>query len=138
MARQLVKLKFTGVASSSRPGLYLVLLNTRRPSSSLRNGTPFEEAGFWGRDASHTRGRSSSASRRYLGDRSLRRPRRSCRNCMGRGTYAGTVWIVRATIWAGISQDAYDSSTTARELFLRLFACKTFLRSRSDFGVTST
>src|SRR5437879_2222117 len=38
----------------------------------------------------------------------------------------------------GLLLALHDSSTVAKELFLRLFDCKVYLRSRSDLGVIST
>src|ERR1039457_3261931 len=38
----------------------------------------------------------------------------------------------------GLALARHDSSTVANELFLRLFDCRVFLRSRSDLGVIST
>src|SRR5689334_21577481 len=37
----------------------------------------------------------------------------------------------------GFGRSSQDSSTTANELFFRLFHCMTFFRRRNDFGVTS-
>src|SRR5579862_464885 len=41
-------------------------------------------------------------------------------------------------VFFGLGRSFHDSSTTAYELFFRLFDCKTFLRRRSAFGVIST
>src|SRR3974390_2607058 len=64
------------------------------------------------------------------------------RNRKGRAATAGDQKHAERRLSTGflgaLALGFHDSSTAAKELLLRLFACRIFFRSRSDFGVTST
>ncbi len=139
-------------------------ISIRQPSRIAPAGNRDAADGCAGRGACRSWGTRGSCANAFPVRRSFRTRQRSFGSCTGLRTcegFSGLAFRVFAGFasWsrnaeqgltplpsfarlgrtnASVPTCAVQPSTAAIEPFLRRFDCKTFLRSRSDFGVTST